>query len=85
MDQDWRLTGQESYLQDRSLRLALWVGYRAGWDHDHCGFCQAEISDDTTGHAKYNEAWVTADDGYTWICPECFNDFRERFRWTVTT
>jgi hypothetical protein len=83
VDEDWRLTGQESYLRGRALRFARWTSYRPGWDHDHCDFCFAEISGDTTGHADYNEAWVTATDGYTWVCPECFNDFRKRFRWHV--
>ena len=73
--------GQESYLAGRSLRFARWTPYRLGWDHDHCDFCSAEISDDQTGHADFNEAWVTADDDYTWVCPKCFNDFRERFGW----
>lgn len=76
--------GQESYLCGRSMRLARWTPYRQGWDHDHCDFCAAEISDDPTGHAAYKEAWVTADDDYSWVCPECFNDFRERFGWVVT-
>lgn len=24
---------------------------------------------------------VTADDKRTWICPECFEDFKEMFHW----
>ncbi|MGN6125258.1 MAG: hypothetical protein ACTHON_01725 [Humibacter sp.] len=83
MEEDWRLTDQEAYLASRSLRFARWTPYRPDWDHDHCDFCFAEISNNTTGHADYNEAWVTADDGYTWVCPQCFNEFRERFHWVV--
>ena len=83
MDEDWRLMGQESYLAGRSWCFRRWTPYRNGWDHDHCDFCAAEISDDETGHADFNEAWVTANDGYTWVCPTCFADFRERFSWAV--
>lgn len=83
MDEDWRLTGQEDYLHDRTLRHTRWTPYRAGWGHDHCEFCWAEISDDASGHRSYHEAWVTADDLYHWVCPECFEDFRQRFRWRV--
>lgn len=75
--------GQESYLTGRELRFTRWFSYRPGWDHDHCAFCGAEISDDTTGHADYDEAWVTSDDSYTWVCSKCFDDFRENFTWTV--
>ncbi|GAB3396912.1 hypothetical protein GCM10027568_31990 [Humibacter soli] len=83
MGEDWRLTDQETYLEGRSLRFAGWTAYRPGWDHDHCEFCFAEISNDSTGHAEYSEAWVTADDGYTWVCPQCFTDLRQRFHWVV--
>lgn len=85
MGEDWRLTGQEAYLVGRPLRLARWVPSRPGGDHDHCEFCWAEISDDETGHADFSEAWVTADDNRTWVCPACFDDFRGRFGWTIVT
>ncbi len=75
--------GQDAYLSGRSMRFARWFSHRPGWDHDHCDFCAAEISGDTTGHAEIAEAWVTADDGYTWVCPDCFTDFRERFGWVI--
>jgi hypothetical protein len=38
-DKDWRLQGQEEYLQGATL---LRKPYKAGteeWDHDHCEFC----------------------------------------------
>ena len=81
--EDWRLTGQELYLAGRPMRFARWTAYRPGWGHDHCDFCWAEISDDVSGHAAFNEAWVTADDDYTWVCAKCFDDFREQFGWVV--
>jgi hypothetical protein len=40
-DKDWRLQGQEEYLQGATL---LRKPYKAGteaWDHDHCEFCWA--------------------------------------------
>jgi hypothetical protein len=30
------------------------------------------------------EGYTTADD-YYWVCSSCFDDFRERFAWKVTT
>ena len=84
MDSDWRLMNQEPYLAGRTLRWATWTPYRDGWDHDHCSFCSAEISDrPVDDHTEYNAAWVTADDSYHWVCPPCFEDFRARFAWVV--
>jgi hypothetical protein len=81
-DDDWRLQGQEEYLVGRRLRWAKWVG-RPDWDHDHCEFCWAEFSAEVTEHSPHNAGWVTADDNDHWVCPGCFEDFRERFQWTV--
>jgi hypothetical protein len=83
-DDDWRVRGQALHLQGRTLVWAVWRPYRDGWDHDHCEFCWAEISDrPIDDHTQYNAAWVTADDHYSWICPGCFEDFRLRFDWEV--
>src|SRR4051794_21017312 len=65
------------------------------WDHDHCDFCWAKFMDTS----RFDEEWRKArpdvlDAGYTpappnpgfgnaWICPQCFEDFRERFAWTI--
>ena len=82
-DDDWRLMGQEAYLFGRAFRSEPWTPYRDGWDHDHCEFCQAEISDTRDDHVDCTAGYVAADDRYHWICPQCFEDFRDRFSWTV--
>jgi hypothetical protein len=83
---DWRLMGQDAYLQGRSLRLQEWRPYREGWDHDHCQFCQRHISvplapDDDDAAER---GWST-EDGYYWVCEACFDDFRDQFGWRVST
>jgi len=81
---DWRLAGQERFLAGRPLEWAAWWEFRPGWDHDRCSFCWAEISDQPVGeHVSYNAAWVTADDNYHWVCPACFEDFADRFSWSI--
>ena len=75
--------GQETWLSNRSLRWATWAPYRESWDHDHCAFCSAEFAAELSGHVDYAAGYVTADDNYTWICQPCFDDFHERFGWTV--
>jgi hypothetical protein len=33
--------------------------------------------------AEVRREGYTTEDRYRWICFQCFNDFREQFRWTV--
>lgn len=49
------------------------------WDHDHCVFCFDKFSERPD---DLSEGYHTADRKY-WICPECFDDFREMFHFTV--
>src|SRR5215204_663094 len=57
------------------MRWAVWKRYRTDSDHDHCSFCNAEISDGPIDdHTEFNAAWVTADDSYHWVCELCFVD-----------
>lgn len=62
------------------------------WEHEHCELCGAEI-------VERGSHWDTADavyEGYStpgpteapmedwyWVCPSCFEDFRERLGWTL--
>jgi hypothetical protein len=59
------------------------------WDHDHCQVCWRTIAEsvgEDVNHAGYastaTEKW-RAD--YHWICPECFEQYREHMRWAVVT
>ncbi len=80
---DWRLQGQRAHLSERRFKWRKWWPYRPGWDHDHCAFCWAEFAAEVSEQAPYDAGWVTADDGYTWVCSECFEDFKEQFAWVV--
>ena len=92
VDGDWRLMGQERYLQG-----AVWVRkpykrWTATWDHDHCEFCarkfveangQPQGEDSATlGYAALGTGPKGQDD-YHWVCDDCFVDFCERFGWTL--
>jgi len=83
---DWRLMGQDRYLQGATLIFRKWTLDRPDWDHDHCAFCTVHIGDhvfeDDTDTQL--EGWVT-EDGMHWICNQCFEDFRQRFEWVVAT
>ena len=76
---DWRLQGQERYLQGVALSKQTYKKYREGWEHDHCEFCGAKFSEQPEDlHVGYATA-----DRYRWICENCFRDFRDMFQWTV--
>lgn len=77
---DWRRQGQESYLKAKRLYRRSYTPYSQTWDHDHCEFCNAKFS--LTG-PDLTQGYATAD-AYYWVCPDCFQDFREEFQWTVT-
>ena len=68
---DWRLNGQETYLKGKRFQYVSWFSGNPTWDHDHCEFCYAKISNK---EGDINEAYE-ADDGKYWICPKCFEDF----------
>ncbi len=80
--EDWRNTGQDAYLTGVKLFFKKYTIYREEWDHDHCAFCGIKFSLSIPG--CLTEGYATADD-YRWICPECFEDFREHFKWDVQT
>jgi hypothetical protein len=76
---DWRLQGQERFLKSVQLVKKHYRKHRNGWDHDHCEFCGAKLSEHP---GDLNFGYVSTDD-YHWVCENCFNDFREEFQWTV--
>ena len=48
-------------------------------DHAHCSFCWAKFSDmEEDLHVGY----ITLDREDI-ICEECYNDFKDRFQWTL--
>ena len=78
---DWRLRGQEQYLQGATL---VWRIYLNGtgnpkWDHDHCEFCWAKFMVEDLPEVLH-EGYSTEDRSH-WICPDCFNDFNAQFQW----
>lgn len=51
--------------------------FRPDWEHDHCEFCGAKFSSEEDDlHSGFS-----TEDGYHWVCPSCFQDFREEFGW----
>jgi hypothetical protein len=92
MGDDWRLTGQEGYLQGATFVHKPYRAWSATWDHDHCTFCTrkfvgelGQLSDDGVLAAGYSALGrgPQGEDDYHWVCDVCFADFRERFDWKI--
>ena len=79
--EDWRITGQENYLDGAVLEFRSYSPPNSNWDHDHCAFCWSKFCD-SNELGCLREGYVT-DDGKFWVCINCFNDFRDRFRFSL--
>lgn len=77
---DWRLArGQIKYLYGEKLFHHDYVPYNESCDHDHCEFCTEKFSNnDGDLHIGYSTK-----DNRIWICEECFNYFKDIFKWNV--
>ena len=77
---DWRITGQEDYLMGKKIMFAKYEKYSVR-NHEHCIFCWTTFSEYAGDlHQGY---CVLVDNFYQWICPDCFNDFKDKFQWEV--
>lgn len=75
---DWRIMGQEGYLMKKSVRYIKYVPYGVQ-THRHCEFCFNKFSDRSDDlHKGYYEPTTNS-----WICEDCFQDFKDMFQWTV--
>lgn len=78
---DWRFTGQERYLQGVNLKRLTWAPRHPDNDHDHCAFCTTKLTLLEIPES-IKTGYCTTDMNH-WVCPECFQDFKERFKWVV--
>ena len=63
------------------------------WDHAHCEFCQVAFEEHakvaarpSTDRRVVTEGYLVVESGaesQKWICEECFEDFKDEFRWAV--
>jgi hypothetical protein len=87
---DWRIRCQANYLTGIKLKYGPYRLKSREWDHDHCEFCWAKFIDRNdwqTGGYEIPKDYLTegyhSEDQHWWICPRCFEDFREMFGWIV--
>ncbi len=88
---DWRLMGQERYLQSARLRWKPYYRWSEGWTHDHCQFCGTRFvipGDPYQEPDALHEGYATVargeiPDDYHWVCAKCYADFQGMFDWKV--
>lgn len=80
---DWRRRGQERYLIGARLTLRDYASHRPGWDHDHCEFCTVKLMPPPASDPDALTSGYATNDGYHWVCPACFEDFRDEFRFST--
>ena len=78
MENDWRIFNQENYLLNRKLKKIV---FPACYDHAHCAFCWGKFGSKES--AEYMRVCYCTLDEQHWICEQCFDDFQDRFKWTV--
>ena len=85
---DWRLTagpvlGNEEKLKNIPLYYIPFQPLSENWDHEHCTFCWAKFY---LHEECLQEGYCTRPQNSRdadWICPECYEDFKEMFGWKV--
>ena len=92
MEGDWRLGANERLFRGALFVRKTYSQWSAEWDHDHCSFCWSDFAEAGTApdradafHEGYSTPGPPADpkDDYYWVCPPCFDDFRDYLGWTV--
>ena len=78
MEADWRLNGQEKYLFGKRLVKVRFLKF-VEIDHAHCSFCWAKFGEN---EEDLHVGYITVDREDV-ICEECYNDFKERFQWSL--
>ena len=79
---DWRLTCQEDYLMNAALkRVTHYKKHSEKWDHEHCDFCWAKFMEGDYADVLH-EGYCTLDEKH-WICEQCFQDFKDMFKFTI--
>ena len=78
MEKDWRIDGMEKHFAYLNGRTLEWTEFEPteNWDHEHCVFCWEKLNGPGI-------EWYRTEDGGDWICPVCFENFKERFGWKI--
>ena len=80
---DWRLRGQEEYLQNQVFQYIRFTGLPGKSLHAHCEFCWHKFMVNPDGVNDCSRQGYCGADGKYWVCEECLEDFREKLHWRL--
>ena len=78
---DWRLRGQEEYMQGMQFTYKSFVSGSDNGEHEHCEFCWHKFMEQQEGMEDCSSVGYCSVDRKYWVCEECFEDFKEEFGW----
>lgn len=78
---DWRLRGQEEYMQGIQFIYKSFVSSNDNSKHEHCEFCWHKFMEQPEGVEDCSSEGYCSSDGKYWVCEECFEDFKNEFSW----
>ena len=82
--EDWRLRGQEEYLQNANFQLCNFIASKENGDHTHCEFCWHKFMEEPDDIADCSQIGYRSEDGKYWVCVECAKDFKQKFNWQLS-
>lgn len=82
-EDDWRLRGQEEYLQKEEFRFKKFIPAHSSSLHAHCEFCWHKFMENPEGVKDCSQEGYCSTDEKYWVCEECFQDFQEMFKWKL--
>lgn len=82
-ENDWRLRGQEEYLQNKDFCFMRFIPSENGNLHIHCEFCWHKFMETPEGVEDCSSEGYCSSDGKYWVCEECFKDLKEKFNWKL--
>lgn len=81
--EDWRLRGQEEYLQNATLYFCDFTPFSETWEHEHCEFCWAKFGPESENLHNGYRTVPTNQKKSVWICPKYYADLKENFNWSI--
>lgn len=78
----WPLCNGGDYLYGLAFGYRPWSPASERSDHDHCELCLVKFM--SVVHPGYDDILTEGygtEDGYRWVCIDCFDAYADRFRW----
>ena len=72
---DWKLRGQEEYLQNIKFQVKTFIASTENGLHTHCEFCWHKFMENPDGIKDCSQTGYCSVDGKYWVCIDCAEDY----------